>query len=188
MCVNFFRLQCYIWMDGMGWMANLGQRSSKSTFGANNCMGWSVFTKRGLGARLSCSEEDFATEKCRSIDRLAEKGFCNKSSNKPSLLNRKQFPRASSYIPDTNWPFKWSLRKVIDYFQLFFISIKPIIAMHCHSRTIAEKCSFVIKKNVRKCSCGFINRMGVIIYIFTMSKLLMTTSLCALVICFLTKE
>ena len=77
-------------------------------------MGWSVFTKRGLGARLSCSEEDFATEKCRSIDRLAEKGFCNKSSNKPSLLNRKQFPRASSYIPDTNWPFKWSLRKVID--------------------------------------------------------------------------
>ena len=112
----------------------------------NNRIGWSVFTKRGLGARLSCSEEDFATEKCRSIDRLAEKGFCNKSSNKPSLLNRKQFPRASSYIPDTNWPFKWSLRKVIDYFQLFFISIKPIIAMHCHSRTIAEKCSFVIKK------------------------------------------
>ena len=56
-------------------------------------------------ARLS-SSEDFATGKCRSIDRLAEKGFCNKSSNKPSLLNRKQFPRASSYIPDTNWPFK----------------------------------------------------------------------------------
>ena len=99
---NFFRLQCYIWMDGMGWMVTLSHLSSKSTFGANNCMGWSVFTKRGLGARLSCSEEDFATEKCRSIDRLAEKGFCNKSSNKPSLLNRKQFPRASSYIPDTN--------------------------------------------------------------------------------------
>ena len=112
----------------------------------NNCIGWSVFTKRGLGARLSCSEEDFATEKCRSIDRLAEKGFCNKSSNKPSLLNRKQFTLSSCYIPDTDWPFKWSLRKVIDYFQLFFISIKPIIAMHCHSRTIAEKCSFVIKK------------------------------------------
>ena len=93
-------------MDGMGWMVTPSHSASKSTFDANNCMGWSVFTKRGLGARLSCSEEDFATEKCRSIDRLAEKGFCNKSSNKPSLLNRKQFPRASSYIPDTNWPFK----------------------------------------------------------------------------------
>ena len=54
--------------------------------------------------------------------------------------------------------------------------------MHCHGRTIAEKCLFSIKENVREGSCGFINRMGVIIYVFATSKILMTTSICALVI------
>ena len=117
-------------------------------------MGWSVFTKRGLGARLSCSEEDFATEKCRSIDRLAEKGFCNKSSNKPSLLNRKQFTLSSSYILDTNWPFKWSLRKILTVFNYSLFQANQSLQCITTAVLSQKKCLFVIvKKNVRKCSC-----------------------------------
>ena len=67
-------------------------------------------------------------------------------------------------------------------FTLFFISSKPIIAMHYHSCTIAEKCLFVIIKKKKREKMQLRHRMCVVIYIFTVSKLLRTTSICALVI------